>query len=96
FVSSIFGAIHCAAWNTDFPSTDEMWMWKACSLMFTAIPMLLAAFLILDATTMNNMTDTIFSVILLAVVLIYIIARLFLIIFPFTALHTLPPGAFAD
>ncbi|KAJ6573016.1 hypothetical protein DFH09DRAFT_1459306 [Mycena vulgaris] len=93
FVGNIFGAIHCAAWNADFPSADEMWMWRACSLMVTAIPVLLAALPILAVTTKHEETGAIFAIIL---VLIYIIARLFLIVLPFTTLRTLPPGAFAD
>ncbi|KAJ6565577.1 hypothetical protein DFH09DRAFT_1473741 [Mycena vulgaris] len=94
FVGTIFGAIHCAAWNIDFPSTEEKWMWRACSLTVTAIPVLVAALVILDATTKNDASATIFSVILMGGVPSYIIARLFLIILPFTTLRALPPGAF--
>ncbi|KAJ6565591.1 hypothetical protein DFH09DRAFT_1363772 [Mycena vulgaris] len=95
FVGTIFGAIHCAAWNTDFPSTDEMWMWRAFSLMVTVIPMLIAAIFILAWTTEINtiyLTTGIFEFWIPT----YIIARLFLIGLPFTALRALPPGAFAD
>ncbi|KAJ6573038.1 hypothetical protein DFH09DRAFT_916169, partial [Mycena vulgaris] len=88
-VGSIFGAIHCAAWNTNFPSTDEKWMWRACSLMVTAIPVLVAAFFVLDFTMENDMITTILGAILAAAIPSYIIL-------PFATLHTLPPGAFAD
>ncbi|KAJ7130445.1 hypothetical protein C8R44DRAFT_699614, partial [Mycena epipterygia] len=37
-VGTVFGVIHCAAWNTNFPSTIEMWMWRACSLIVATIP----------------------------------------------------------
>ncbi|KAJ6565522.1 hypothetical protein DFH09DRAFT_1363750 [Mycena vulgaris] len=97
FVGIIFGAIHCAAWNADFPSTDEMWMWRACSLIVTAIPVILALSPILGVTTDNDdVAVTIFAAILLAGIPTYIIARLFLLTLPFTALRALPPGAFAD
>ncbi|KAJ6565615.1 hypothetical protein DFH09DRAFT_1157669 [Mycena vulgaris] len=96
FVGSIFGTIHCAAWHTDFPSTDEMLMWRVCSLMVTVIPMLLAGLLILGMTLENDMIQKIFGAIFAAVAPIYIIIRLFLIILPFITLHKLPPGAFAD
>ncbi|KAJ6565557.1 hypothetical protein DFH09DRAFT_1363763 [Mycena vulgaris] len=96
-VGCIFGAIHCAAWNADFPSTDEMWMWRECSLIVTAIPVFVAAFSTLGFTTENVMIHTILLyMFILAVIPIYIIARLFLLTLPFTALHALPPGAFAD
>ncbi|KAJ6565537.1 hypothetical protein DFH09DRAFT_1473634 [Mycena vulgaris] len=82
FVGSIFGAIHCTAWKADFPSTDEMWMWRTCSLMVTVIPVLAAALFIPVIFTVGIST--------------YTITRLFLIILPFTALRALPPGAFTD
>ncbi|KAJ6509807.1 hypothetical protein DFH09DRAFT_1374632 [Mycena vulgaris] len=97
FVGTIFGAIHCAAWKTDFPSTGEMWMWRVCSLLVTAIPGLIAAFFILDETVNNTVViTTIAAAITLAGIPTYIIARLFLLTLPFTALRALPPGAFAD
>ncbi|KAJ7219852.1 hypothetical protein C8J57DRAFT_1536902 [Mycena rebaudengoi] len=41
-VGTIFGAIHCMVWNSDFTSTVEMWMWRSCALSVTAIPPILA------------------------------------------------------
>ncbi|KAJ6573055.1 hypothetical protein DFH09DRAFT_1079211 [Mycena vulgaris] len=97
FVGTIFGTIHCAAWNADFPSTDEMWMWRTCSLMVTATPMLVAATTIFFKPRENFIIDDIILVaIFLATVPTYPIARLFLIILPFTALRALPPGVFMD
>ncbi|KAJ6565511.1 hypothetical protein DFH09DRAFT_1081665 [Mycena vulgaris] len=96
FIGSIFGAIHCAAWNTDFPSTDEMWMWRGCSIMVTATPMFLAALFILAGTTENDTVKTIIGAIFVHGIPLYIIARLFLIILPFPALRALPPGTFMD
>ncbi|KAJ6565610.1 hypothetical protein DFH09DRAFT_984356 [Mycena vulgaris] len=94
FVGSIFGAIHCAAWNSDFPSTDEMWMWRACSLMVTVYPLIFpVALFTLVVIFESDLSGTISS---LALISIYIIARIFLIILPFIALRALPPGAFAD
>ncbi|KAJ6573005.1 hypothetical protein DFH09DRAFT_1079160 [Mycena vulgaris] len=96
-VGSIFGAIHCAAWNTDFPTANEMWMWRACSLMVTVIPMLVAALFILGVALGNvTIRTTLSDIFVLAVIPIYIIVRLFLIILPFAALRALPPSAFAD
>ncbi|KAJ6573013.1 hypothetical protein DFH09DRAFT_1459299 [Mycena vulgaris] len=95
-VGSIFGAIHCAAWNADFSSTAEMWMWRECSLLVTAIPMPIAALSILDVTTENAVIDTIYGTTFIARIPSYIIARLFLIVLPFTALRALPLGNFTD
>ncbi|KAJ6573021.1 hypothetical protein DFH09DRAFT_1362189 [Mycena vulgaris] len=96
FVGTIFGGIHSAAWNIDFPSTNKMWMWRACSLMVTTIPVILAALFVLGVTMDTDLIATIWAVTSVAGIPIYIIARLFLIILPFTTLRALPPGAFTD
>ncbi|KAJ7704545.1 hypothetical protein B0H17DRAFT_13449, partial [Mycena rosella] len=40
-VGTVFGTIHCAAWMSKFPSTDELWMWKSCSLLVAIIPLIM-------------------------------------------------------
>ncbi|KAJ7022942.1 hypothetical protein C8F04DRAFT_1034200 [Mycena alexandri] len=37
-VGTVFGTIHCAAWNSYFPSVIEMWMWRSSSLLVVSIP----------------------------------------------------------
>ncbi|KAJ6565564.1 hypothetical protein DFH09DRAFT_1473707, partial [Mycena vulgaris] len=95
FVGSIFGAIHCAAWSADFPSTDEMWMWRVCSLIVAALPMLLGALAISSVIIDENHHLTL-GAIFAAAIPGYIVARLFLVILPFTALRALPPSVFTD
>ncbi|KAJ6565530.1 hypothetical protein DFH09DRAFT_1473605 [Mycena vulgaris] len=96
FLGNIFGAIHGAAWNADFPSTSEMWMWRACSLMVAAIPVFLPALVILIGTVENDALKMSFAVMFIVGILTYIIARLFIIILPFTTLRTFPPSVFTD
>ncbi|KAJ6584453.1 hypothetical protein B0H19DRAFT_1249419 [Mycena capillaripes] len=79
-VGTVFGVIHCAAWNAHFPSSSELWMWRSCSLTVAAIPILLPVAFIFFWVTIP----------------IYTSARLFLIVLPFTTLRGLPPGAFLD
>ncbi|KAJ7308529.1 hypothetical protein DFH08DRAFT_975129 [Mycena albidolilacea] len=43
-VGIVFGAIHCIAWNSSFPTAEEKWMWRSCALVVAAIP---AAILVL-------------------------------------------------
>ncbi|KAJ7910819.1 hypothetical protein B0H13DRAFT_2272306 [Mycena leptocephala] len=40
-VGTVFGAIHCAAWNTDFPTAVEKWMWRTCSSLIVAMPVII-------------------------------------------------------
>ncbi|KAJ6570919.1 hypothetical protein DFH09DRAFT_1362541 [Mycena vulgaris] len=85
-VGILFGAIHCAAWNTHFPSTTKMWMWRACSLSVAALPV----------TDDECYGDKSVFITINAVLMIYTLARLSLIVLPFTALRQLPPGVFTD
>ncbi|KAJ7092786.1 hypothetical protein B0H15DRAFT_734438, partial [Mycena belliarum] len=102
-IGAVFGAIHCAAWKADFSSLKQMWMWRVCSLLVTAIPVGYAAAV---ATGMTLATWLSFNIpiviailhtpLLYSYVVIYLIARLFLLILPFTTLRALPHGVFVD
>ncbi|KAF8193841.1 hypothetical protein K438DRAFT_1934657 [Mycena galopus ATCC 62051] len=104
FIGTLFGAIHCAAWNADFPSTTEMWMWRVFSPAIAAIPALITFLM-----SCNDMRDDLFdgmmlyhlkleplSIVVYVGIPIYIAARLILIALPFAALRSLPPSAFMD
>ncbi|KAJ7079024.1 hypothetical protein C8R44DRAFT_754740 [Mycena epipterygia] len=100
-VGAVFGALHCAAWNADFPSTIEKWMWRSCSLLVATIPAALGFVGVLyDATTAGSVIDDtvkiIFGITFVVSIPLYPIARLFLITIPFTSLRALPPGALID
>ncbi|KAJ7918655.1 hypothetical protein B0H13DRAFT_1869242 [Mycena leptocephala] len=84
----------------------EMWMWRASSLLVAAIPALLGWLFMLRLflVAMNEKhkkSDMLCKALLamyaanfLVAIPIYVIARLFLIILPFTTIRALPPGAF--
>ncbi|KAJ7247534.1 hypothetical protein C8J57DRAFT_1080719 [Mycena rebaudengoi] len=97
---SVFGAIHCAAWTSDFPTTGEMWTWRSCSLVIVAIPVV--TFLVLLLTSITDDTDfdevimNIFFTLMTGSLPIYIVARLSLISLPFMALRSLPSSTFVD
>jgi hypothetical protein len=49
-VGIVFGAIHCIAWNSSFPTAEEKWMWRSCALIVAAIPAaILALFVVNEA-----------------------------------------------
>jgi hypothetical protein len=109
FVGAIFGAIHCAAWNSHFLSADEKWMWWSGALLVTTVP-LIAVLEILVLSILEwgryhiregfsfeaHPKPKFFIVAFVAFIPLYIIARLFLLIIPFTSLRTLPPDTFVD
>ncbi|KAJ7888375.1 hypothetical protein B0H14DRAFT_2693790 [Mycena olivaceomarginata] len=89
FVGAIFGAIHCAAWNSHFPSANEKWMW------WLVLEILVLS--IFDERTYFIQTKSrFFKAAFAAFIPLYIIARLFLLIIPFTSLRTLTPDTFVD
>ncbi|KAJ7151317.1 hypothetical protein C8R43DRAFT_886872 [Mycena crocata] len=98
-VGALFGGIHCAVWNGDFPSTTEMWMWRSSALVVAAVPGIVAGILMVvgsDLVGAGSAVDTILSYIVHLALAIYPIARLFLIVLPLIALRAPLPGALTD
>ena len=93
-VAMLFGGIHCAAWNFPFPSHAELIIWRVCSLIIVVVPGTLVSMIVALALDM----DTIFKInVVLSVfgIVIYVLARLTLLVEAFIALRHLPPGAYA-
>jgi nitrate reductase NapE component len=110
-VGTIFGVIHCAVWKADFPSASEMWMWRSCSVAVAVIPLsltLLATPSMLangkpGIEKKSSIPQTLLMVrkfiivgIFPLLVVLYVGARLLLIVLYFTTLRNLAPGAFVD
>ena len=79
-----FGAIHCLAWNSQFPSAQEKLAWRVCAAASTALPALWG---------LGAMCGVSF----LFVILItgpYVVARIAIIVLAFTSLRAVPPNAF--
>ena len=97
-VGTVFGAIHCAAWNAVFPTHAEMWIWRTSSLAIVAIPGLYLS-IPLRAITTSDQLDWAFVVVSVIAFLaspIYIAARILLIVLPLVELRSLPASAFVD
>lgn len=89
-----FGAIHCLAWNSPFPTSKERLAWRICSVTTTALPALVALLLppalMIEGDRMENLS--IVSFVLVAV--LYIIGRATIIVLAFMTLRALPAHAF--
>ncbi|KAJ7037318.1 hypothetical protein C8F04DRAFT_952996, partial [Mycena alexandri] len=97
-VGSIFGSIHCAAWNALFPSMVEMWIWRISSVFIAVYPVL-TILLIIPIYSWGRSHNTAWAVIrgVMGVgPVVYVLCRLFLIILPFTTLRALPLSTFVD
>jgi hypothetical protein len=40
FVGMVFGGLHCVAWNFEFPTLVEKWIWRMSGLMIVFISLL--------------------------------------------------------
>jgi hypothetical protein len=97
-VGIVFGAIHCAAWNAGFPTAEEMWIWRSCSLSVTTIPILgSVAGVLLAQNDLLTVLDTVLETTQTFLLpFIYVLARIPLLLLPFMVLRSLPPAALAD
>ncbi|KZP06525.1 hypothetical protein FIBSPDRAFT_842053 [Athelia psychrophila] len=96
-VAMVFGAVHCAAWSYTFPSLVERWMWRVCAIAIAAIPLPMAgAFMVFNPIDReaSGFLDYIIGLCMALGALLYILARIILLILSFTTLHKLPPSAY--
>lgn len=96
--SSIFGAIHCLAWHSTFPTAAEGLLWRASSVLVTVIPiiwfLLIAALMFLIRKGYGDYAPYVFRVLTPTGLCIYFLARLLLIVEAFALLRSLPPDAY--
>jgi len=105
---SIFGGLHCLAWNFDFPTPAEQLLWRICSVMITCLPPLailpLGLWMRLNPVLSNlrrgsplPLAKAVVASILISLFLVpYVLARLFLLVEVFRSLFFLPPEAFVE
>ena len=107
FGGSLFGGLHCLAWNFQFPTSGEVLGWRICSIATACIPIVCFLLAILWAV-MNWVPDDggdtrrvratwafkWFNALFL--LLPYILARLLLIVESVRSIFFLPPEAYVD
>ncbi|KIM21652.1 hypothetical protein M408DRAFT_80251 [Serendipita vermifera MAFF 305830] len=103
-LGAAFGAIHCVAWASDFPSRPEFVLWRiSCVAMITvplvvtmlcfSVRMLVATAESPDPVWVEAMMVT--SITLLALsAWLYIVSRIVMLVIAFTSLRSLSPAAF--
>jgi hypothetical protein len=93
-VAIVFGAVHCAAWNANFPSVAEKWLWRSSSLVITVIPALMG--IVQMRGPQGFPKSKLVEVSFMGTMLVYVVSRLLLIVLPFTTLRRIPAGALSD
>ena len=86
-IACSFGAIHCLAWNSAFPTLGEKLVWRICSATITALP----PFLCLH---MRQKANKFWTFTAISSIVSYVIGRLTIIVLAFETLRALPADAF--
>ncbi|GJJ06793.1 hypothetical protein Clacol_000989 [Clathrus columnatus] len=84
--TAIFGGIHFFAWNYQFPTRVELWLWRISALMIVTIPL----FFLISTFKLQGLGLTIY---LYTIVSLYLIARLTILILSITSLRKLTLGS---
>ncbi|PNP50196.1 hypothetical protein THARTR1_09185 [Trichoderma harzianum] len=110
FGAAVFGAIHAVAWNFAFPSRVELILWRCASIYTAAAPLctLLLGY-VGDTLDFNNsfeeaLGETIGNLLLglcllfmiVLPTILYILARLFIVVEMFRTLCFLPPESYVS
>lgn len=85
-----FGAIHCLAWNSPFPTPQERLAWRICSAALTGLPAL--GFALLVGGWRSGMILGRLGTMFVAGA--YVLARITIIVLAFIGLRVLPADAF--
>jgi hypothetical protein len=91
-VAIVFGCIHCVAWSFRFPSLQEQLAWRISAASVLGLPI----FMFVSGFLVQSIFETGGEVTVYALTVIYVIARIVLLILPCIALRALPASAFVD
>jgi len=97
-VGILFGGIHCIAWFFPFPSIIEEYIWRASAVAITAIPVFFfIEFLINKRISDKSRFKGLFKLFQHSMaffcIVVYLVARIALLVVPFLVLRSLPPGS---
>ncbi|KAG1896997.1 uncharacterized protein F5891DRAFT_563029 [Suillus fuscotomentosus] len=97
----IFGGIHCMAWFLTFPTYEEQVLWRSSAVAITCIPWLCLS-VYLDSRhsarrlphSLHQLVWGVYVLICVAFAILYITARVILLVLMFTTLRDIPPDAY--
>ncbi|KIM22424.1 hypothetical protein M408DRAFT_323693 [Serendipita vermifera MAFF 305830] len=99
-----FGAMHCIAWSSDFPSRAELVLWRVACVAMIAIPAMVTMGVGLTNLSLVNeryfgwlmIIAEIIVVLLVLSAWLYIASRITTLVIALTTLRSLPPAAFTN
>ncbi|KAG1797341.1 uncharacterized protein HD556DRAFT_1525954 [Suillus plorans] len=96
-MGTIFGGIHCMAWFFVFPTYEEQVLWRLSAVVTTCTPCLCLSAYLNSEMIINPFTSVmrgLYLMICFAFAMLYITARVVLLVLMFTTLRNLPPNAY--
>ncbi|KAF8149174.1 hypothetical protein B0H34DRAFT_667921 [Crassisporium funariophilum] len=103
-VATVFGAIHRIAWSFHFATLQERWVWRISAILISGLPIFFLLFTIPfpvfdmeeNNTIWSKLGNTCFGLLVMLITLLYLIARIVLLVLPFMALRALAPDAYVQ
>ena len=92
----LFGALHCLAWDSPFPTPEERLTWRICAASTMGLAPIISRGIYPIVTRDRRNADSIskFWILILFFVGLYVIGRITLIVLAFTALRALPADVY--
>ncbi|KAH6907708.1 hypothetical protein BKA70DRAFT_1283728 [Coprinopsis sp. MPI-PUGE-AT-0042] len=94
FSYAAFGGVHCIAWNFAPYSEVEQWLWRVASVTVAAVPLLVPVIQWLTDIVNKYLGRALVLLILIPGFLVFVPARMVILILPFLELTHLPADAF--
>lgn len=103
-ISTLFGGLHLIpVWFSTFPSSPENILWEISAICITVVPFLLLCTWVLSVSpaikkhkALRALADSLFGLVIVVGGLLYVIARLLLVVLAFTTLRDLPPSTYQN
>ncbi|KIM22258.1 hypothetical protein M408DRAFT_323914 [Serendipita vermifera MAFF 305830] len=102
-LGSVFGAIHCVAWLSEFPSRPELILWRISCIAMIAVPFMAVILCVVSVvnermgrkdTWWLSVLGVTSAVLLVLSAWLYIASRIATLVIAFTTLRSLPPAAY--
>lgn len=91
FIATLFGGLHCLAWNYEFPTHEERLLWRISSVGMIALPPIFYwTRVMLSLDCFPGVPD----VAGLFLICLYIVVRMFNLLEVFFSLRSTPPGLY--
>ena len=91
-IGGMFGAVHCLAWHSTFPTHIEQTLWRVSALVVTAIPPIIFVLLFLLGPSLSN--SDLASAVMVLLTPVYSLARISLLALALAALRALQEKAY--